>query len=146
MSSRQTLLQDDRRTGTLGRAKAAETEAQEPQGPSEAELLRLSTRERLAFLGQLSVMLESGIQIRDREAHVVQSLATAIEKARDNRVGLGRLQQLDARLPDRDERHAHLLRWDLFALAAAEAQALLPDREPFLDGTNRDTKVIDLQR
>jgi type IV pilus assembly protein PilC len=58
-----TLLNKEARRQGSSRVGAEETLAPESAPESEPEYLRLSTRERLALLGQLSVMLESGLQV-----------------------------------------------------------------------------------
>ena len=64
MSRTSGLLQTkDTGRAHTSRSGAAESETPEPTPDIEPEFLRLSTRERLALLGQLSVMLESGIQV-----------------------------------------------------------------------------------
>jgi type II secretory pathway component PulF len=63
IGGRQTLLREEPRTAQPPQAPVAAAETEEPQWQHEPALLRLSVRERLALLGQLSVMLDSGIQI-----------------------------------------------------------------------------------
>lgn len=62
MGTQRKLLEDSRRESP-DRSSRKENPDAEPLFLGDAESLRLSTRERLALLGQLSVMLESGIQI-----------------------------------------------------------------------------------
>ncbi len=62
MTTRKNLLEDPHRE-TSGRSSRQESSDDETLLLGDAESVRLSTRERLALLGQLSVMLESGIQI-----------------------------------------------------------------------------------
>lgn len=61
--SKGALLNQDPARGRRAAGAQAELDAQEARHELEPEYLRLSTRERLALLGQLSVMLESGIQV-----------------------------------------------------------------------------------
>ena len=68
-------------------------------------------------------------QVRDLEADVVEALALALEEARDAGRVVGRLDELDLRLPDPQERDPDVVVRDVRDRLELEAERVAPETE-----------------
>ena len=71
---------------------------------------------------------ERGADVVDAQRDVVQPGAALLDVLRDRRLRRGRLEQLEARLADRDEVRAHALRRDLLGRLDLEAERVAIER------------------
>src|SRR2546428_6162208 len=86
---------------------------------------------------------ERSRKIGDLEADVVHRRAAALgEEARDTRLGVGRLEQLDARLTLGEEHHLHALRVEPMLGADGVAEDVAIERDRIGDRGNDDTDVM----
>src|SRR5881409_3046529 len=90
-----------------------------------------------------SETLERGGQIADLEADVVDPLTTLLQKASHARIGLRRLNELDARPTGGEHRHAHPFPRDFFDSCELETQKVAIQGEAVLDRPYGHADVIE---
>src|SRR5258706_11467773 len=88
---------------------------------------------------------EQGLgEVRDLEADVMEALALAREEAGDPGRVVGRLDELDLRLADREERDPDPVRWDVRDRLEPEAELVPPQPLRVLDRRHDQRNVVDL--
>src|SRR5215831_19497669 len=92
----------------------------------------------------------AGLQLRERrgdvvnaKGDVVQARPPLLDVPGDRRVGRGRFEQLEARLPDRDEVGAHALRLHILRRINRKAQRIAVERERGIKILDRNADVIE---
>src|SRR5450759_5183131 len=114
-------------------------------GMQEDDALAVRPRRRdpvektISLRGQI---FDDFLEIRDFEAQVVQPTAAPEEELRDRRIVGRRLQQLQPRVPERQEGRPHLLRRHLLAVRDLETEIPV-DRKRVVDRDDRDADVIE---
>ncbi len=88
-------------------------------------------------------LAELAADIVGGERDVMDAFPVVLEETRHRAVRRRRLEQLEVHVADGEERGPHFLRGHFLAVLALEAQRLLVIRNRFVQGANRDSKVID---
>ena len=85
-------------------------------------------------------------EVRDLEADVVEALALLREEARDTGCLVGRLDELDLRFADREERDPDPIGGDVLDLLETEAKEVAVEAERLVDRADHDRNVMDAAR
>ena len=99
-------------------------------GVDELDPADLETEERLG-------------EVRDLEADVMETLALLVEEARDAGRVVGRLDQLDLRLPHPEERDPDPIVGDVHDRLDVERERVAPETERVLDRADDQRDVVD---
>ena len=83
------------------------------------------------------------IEVLDPQGDVVQPRSVPVDEPRDRRLGRRGLEQLERRLPHRDEHRAHALRWHVVRRRHLEAQRVAIERQRLVQAADRDADVIE---
>jgi hypothetical protein len=86
---------------------------------------------------------QSGVDVADSESDVVEAGSAAIQKAADGRVGVGRLEQLEAYAAELEERDPDLLRIDDLAAGDGPAEDRAEERFGRCEVGDGDGHVIE---
>ncbi len=113
------------------------------------ENVEVSTRARARFVQQSCAMcfqaLHRGGKIRDLQGHMMQALATLLDKFRDHRIGPGGFQQFNARTARRQHDHVDLFLFHGFARRDREAELLLIEPERGVQRPDCDAEVVNVE-
>ena len=82
-------------------------------------------------------------EVRDLEADVVEALALALQEARDAGRVVGRLDELDLRLPHPEERDPHVVLRDVHDVSSSSASASRQRPSDVLDRAHDERDVVD---
>ncbi len=89
-------------------------------------------------------LVQIGLQARCAESDVLDALTLLLDELADRAFRIGRLEQLDLRLADLEERRANLLLLDLLDGIALHAQLLFPERDGFVKALDGDADVFNV--
>jgi hypothetical protein len=83
------------------------------------------------------------VEVLHAQGDVVQAGPAPVNEPRDRRLGRRRLEQLESRLPHRDEHRAHALGWHVVRRRHLEAQRIAIERQRFVQAADSDADVIE---
>ena len=85
-----------------------------------------------------------GLKIGNHESHVMQSFATLLNEFRDDRIGFGGFQKLDARFPHRKHGGVDFFDGHGFAQRHVQAELVAIELERLIDRPHRNSQMVNL--
>jgi thioredoxin 1 len=89
-------------------------------------------------------LVQGAVEIRDRQADMMDASSSPLQVSGDGRIGTGRFEQFDSPLAGAEERDSDLFGGNILFSGDVLSQNGGPDRDRLGEGFDRDSNVVDL--